>query len=391
MIAIQAFVNIGVVTSSWPVTGVPLPFISFGGSSLVVNLIAVALIANVGRRRRRERTRGVTDRLSPAAARADTSIRRSRSPTRCAPATRAYTFVGTADRLESRIVPQGGVRPARDRGPAADAVVFRSTFWRPSSANVKGTLQSLALLAAARPDIVVATGGYVCFPVVLAARIRRAAAAHRRADRSARAQRDAGSDESPAGAAGRRGVGRVGPRPTHVSAQIPSDGHSDPRRRCALAGARSRRCPARPRSRAHDARSRWAAAKARAPSTTRCSRWCRNGELAGGMAIARSSPASGEYRRVSAALQAAQSPHARCRISTTWPTRTPRPTWSSRAAAPRRSASSRHSGSPPFSSRTRTPPKTTKPRTRRASRRRGGRGRRPTASRAGRFLGAAGS
>jgi cell division protein FtsW len=49
---IQAFVNIGVVTSSWPVTGVPLPFISFGGSSLIVNLVAVALIANVGRYRR---------------------------------------------------------------------------------------------------------------------------------------------------------------------------------------------------------------------------------------------------------------------------------------------------------------------------------------------------
>jgi cell division protein FtsW len=51
-IVIQAFVNIGVVTSSWPVTGVPLPFISFGGSSLIVNLVAVALIANVGRYRR---------------------------------------------------------------------------------------------------------------------------------------------------------------------------------------------------------------------------------------------------------------------------------------------------------------------------------------------------
>ncbi len=52
MIVIQAMINIGVVTSSWPVTGVPLPFISFGGSSLIVNLIAVALILNVGRYRR---------------------------------------------------------------------------------------------------------------------------------------------------------------------------------------------------------------------------------------------------------------------------------------------------------------------------------------------------
>jgi cell division protein FtsW len=52
-IVIQAFVNLGVVSSSWPVTGVPLPFISFGGTSLVTSLIAVALIVNVGRTRTR--------------------------------------------------------------------------------------------------------------------------------------------------------------------------------------------------------------------------------------------------------------------------------------------------------------------------------------------------
>jgi cell division protein FtsW len=50
LIVIQAFINIGVVTSSWPVTGVPLPFISFGGTSLIVNLVAAALIMNVARR-----------------------------------------------------------------------------------------------------------------------------------------------------------------------------------------------------------------------------------------------------------------------------------------------------------------------------------------------------
>ena len=57
LIVIQAFVNIGVTTSSWPVTGVPLPFISFGGSSLIVSLVAVALILNVGRSRRVAATR----------------------------------------------------------------------------------------------------------------------------------------------------------------------------------------------------------------------------------------------------------------------------------------------------------------------------------------------
>jgi len=51
LIVIQAFLNIGVVTGSWPVTGVPLPFISFGGTSLIVSLTAAGLIANVGRHR----------------------------------------------------------------------------------------------------------------------------------------------------------------------------------------------------------------------------------------------------------------------------------------------------------------------------------------------------
>ncbi len=51
MIVIQAFVNLGVVSSSWPVTGVPLPFVSFGGTSLVTSLVAVALVVNVGRAR----------------------------------------------------------------------------------------------------------------------------------------------------------------------------------------------------------------------------------------------------------------------------------------------------------------------------------------------------
>jgi cell division protein FtsW len=54
-ILIQAFVNLGVISSSWPVTGVPLPFISFGGTSLVTSVVFAALIANVGRARRSDR------------------------------------------------------------------------------------------------------------------------------------------------------------------------------------------------------------------------------------------------------------------------------------------------------------------------------------------------
>ena len=49
-IAFQALLNMLSVTNVIPFTGVPLPFISFGGSSLVVNLLAVGILLNVSRR-----------------------------------------------------------------------------------------------------------------------------------------------------------------------------------------------------------------------------------------------------------------------------------------------------------------------------------------------------
>ncbi len=49
VIAIQAIINIAVVSGSMPVTGVPLPFISYGGSSLLFNLMAMGILLNVSR------------------------------------------------------------------------------------------------------------------------------------------------------------------------------------------------------------------------------------------------------------------------------------------------------------------------------------------------------
>ncbi len=46
----QAIVNIGVVTSTLPFTGIPLPFISFGGSSLVISMASVGLLLSISRR-----------------------------------------------------------------------------------------------------------------------------------------------------------------------------------------------------------------------------------------------------------------------------------------------------------------------------------------------------
>ncbi len=48
-IVIQAFVNIGAVVGLLPITGVPLPFVSYGGTSMVVTLAAVGLLLNIAR------------------------------------------------------------------------------------------------------------------------------------------------------------------------------------------------------------------------------------------------------------------------------------------------------------------------------------------------------
>ncbi len=49
MIIMQALMNIAVVTASMPVTGIPLPFISFGGSALIFTLFGVGILLNVSR------------------------------------------------------------------------------------------------------------------------------------------------------------------------------------------------------------------------------------------------------------------------------------------------------------------------------------------------------
>ncbi len=47
---IQAFVNIGAMLGLLPLTGVPLPFLSYGGTSLIVSMAAVGVVLNISRR-----------------------------------------------------------------------------------------------------------------------------------------------------------------------------------------------------------------------------------------------------------------------------------------------------------------------------------------------------
>ena len=54
IIGLQAIINIAVVTGSMPVTGVPLPFISYGGTALVFNLMAMGILLNISRQRNKK-------------------------------------------------------------------------------------------------------------------------------------------------------------------------------------------------------------------------------------------------------------------------------------------------------------------------------------------------
>jgi cell division protein FtsW len=47
MVAVQAFVNMSVVLGLMPTKGIPLPFVSAGGSSLLINLLGMGVLLNV--------------------------------------------------------------------------------------------------------------------------------------------------------------------------------------------------------------------------------------------------------------------------------------------------------------------------------------------------------
>lgn len=81
-------------------------------------------------------------------------------------------FVGTADRLESKIVPKAGyaLRIVASR-PLVRKVSVEAL--QTMGTNAAGIAQALGILRTFNPDIVIATGGYVCFPVMTAARILR--------------------------------------------------------------------------------------------------------------------------------------------------------------------------------------------------------------------------
>ncbi|MBI4720405.1 MAG: FtsW/RodA/SpoVE family cell cycle protein, partial [Chitinivibrionia bacterium] len=62
---IYAALNMAVATQLFPVTGLPLPFISFGGSALVVNSVSIGILLSISRQSKRSTRFAMPARLSP--------------------------------------------------------------------------------------------------------------------------------------------------------------------------------------------------------------------------------------------------------------------------------------------------------------------------------------
>jgi UDP-N-acetylglucosamine--N-acetylmuramyl-(pentapeptide) pyrophosphoryl-undecaprenol N-acetylglucosamine transferase len=81
-------------------------------------------------------------------------------------------FIGTADRLEAQIVPDAGYELVTISSRPLQRSISVATV-QTAAANALGVAQSMRVLRGFAPDIIVATGGYVCFPVMIAAKLLR--------------------------------------------------------------------------------------------------------------------------------------------------------------------------------------------------------------------------
>ena len=221
MFGLQALVNIGVVLGSLPTKGLPLPFISYGGTSLVMSLFAAGMLANISARNPEPRRLGVPGRARGARSRAPTAAstpgpriivevgrpaapararrrrpiarsmaerataarahrgrrhrrpplsRASRSPRRCGARRAARcVFVGTARGLETRLVPAAGFPLELRRGERPQAHgrwAACCAGWRACRARSSSRAR---ILRRHRPDVVLGVGGYASGPLVFAA------------------------------------------------------------------------------------------------------------------------------------------------------------------------------------------------------------------------------
>ena len=182
--------NLGAVTGLLPITGVPLPFVSFGGSALIVTLGAVGVLASIARAgggsragagsRKGARKEGngplahldatgtgvnvviaaggTGGHIFPALALADALVREHGADVR---------FIGSRDGQEATRIPAAGYR----FDGVAVAPFVREVSMRAAKAPLIAARSVFACAPLVRgADVAVGLGGYVSVPPMLAAR-----------------------------------------------------------------------------------------------------------------------------------------------------------------------------------------------------------------------------
>ena len=192
MILVQATINLFAVMGMAPLTGVPLPFVSYGNSSLLVTLFAVGLILNVARggtaaagklrvveggrtaaaRKRSQASRQTVEKAPRVVVAAGGTAGHVVPAMAVAAELRAsgaeVSFLGTRERIEAELVPAAGYE--------IDFLKVRGIDRRNPLRAARAGAEAVGAVGAARralrrrgADVVLGGGGYVAGPAGLAA------------------------------------------------------------------------------------------------------------------------------------------------------------------------------------------------------------------------------
>lgn len=176
-ISAQAFINIMVNTALFPITGITLPFMSYGGSSMVMTLAAVGVLLNISKYTTHNAYSanggGTGGHVVPNIAIADAirgDINRRKSGRKRRKI--KLTYIGSKKGIEYELA-----RKSKIRFEAVQVGKLRRYFDLRNFVDLFripiGVIQAFFKLGRLKPDVIFSKGGFVGFPVVVAGWARR--------------------------------------------------------------------------------------------------------------------------------------------------------------------------------------------------------------------------